>query len=193
MCTETNPQTGARQPGLTELPRIRVWDPSGCSRLILNRTKCFLALILCGLGGSSVATVAGTLYQTDFEEFTAGLDQWVEAHGWTGNDIGFGVHGIDQDVITGGGLGRTAFIGFSQPQSTLVSVSRPFNYAPGPGDLPIIEVETIIGIQDSIVKPNRDSFLVSILNSDGDFLAGVQFANQARELWRLEGRRSGIV
>ena len=87
--------------------------------------------------GSGVA-LAGILYQTNFEEFTAGSDQWAGALGWVGNNTGLGVHGIDQDVISGGGLGRTAFIGFNQPQSTLVSVSKPINYDPGPGDLPII-------------------------------------------------------
>jgi hypothetical protein len=157
--------------------------------MIMKKAILILALVVGTWALGSGVARAGILYQTDFEEFTAGSNQWAGAFGWVGNNTDLGVHGIDQDVIVGGGLGRTAFIGFNQPASTLVSVSKPINYDPGPGDLPIIEVETIIGIQDSIVKPNRDSFLVSILNSDGDFLAGVHFANHPTSygVWREDG------
>lgn len=132
---------------------------------------------------------AGLLYETDFEGFTAGPDQWVGTEGWEGDNIGFGVHGIDFDAIPGGGLGNTAFIGLAQPQSRLVSVGKPFNYDPGSTDDPVVVVDTMVGIKDSEFKPQRDSFYVSILNSNGDFLAAIHFANQPTSygIWREDG------
>jgi hypothetical protein len=133
--------------------------------------------------------VAGLLYHTDFEAFTAGDDHWVGTEGWLGNSRGVGVHGIDQDVIEGGGLGKTAFIGFRQPAATLVSVAKPILYSFQPGGLPLVRVETLVGIQDSFAKTNRDSFFVSVLNSGGDFLAGIRFDNRPATygIWRSDG------
>lgn len=160
-----------------------------------------LAAAACVLAASLAASCAETLYQTDFEAFTAGDDKrddlnnpdlhWVGTQAWEGDAANLyrSVHGIDQDIIVGGGLGRTAFIGFAQPATTLAWVRRPFLYAPGPGDLPVIEVETLVGIQDSVEKVARDSFFVSIHNSAGDFIAGVRFANANPSfgIWREDG------
>ena len=108
---------------------------------------------------------------------------------WIGNNIGRAVHGIDQDVIAGGGLGKTAFIGFSQPSSTLVFVAKPINYTPQSGDLPLVRVETLVGIQDSFAKTARDSFFVSVYNSSGGYLAGIRFDNRPATygIWRADG------
>ncbi len=132
---------------------------------------------------------AGLLYETDFEEFGVGPDQWVGTEGWEGDNAGFAVHGIDLDIIADGGLGKTGFIGFAQPQSTLVSVFKPFHYAPGPVDDPVVVIDTVVGIEDSVTKPQRDSFFVSILNGDGEFLAAIHFANQPMSygIWREDG------
>lgn len=145
-----------------------------------------LVFCIAGLGGWSSA---GLLYETDFEGFTPGPDQWVGTEGWEGDSIGFGVHGIDLDAIPGGGLGNTAFIGLAEPEATLVSVSKPFNYAPGPADDPVVIVDTMVGIEDSFEKPQRDSFFISILNSSNDFLAAIHFANQPTSygIWREDG------
>ena len=129
------------------------------------------------------------LYCTDFENFTSGDDKWAGTDGWIGNNIGRAVHGIDQDVIAGGGLGKTAFIGFSLPSSTLVFVAKPINYTPLSGDLPLVRVETLVGIQDSVAKTTRDSFFVSIYNSSGGYLAGIRFDNRPATygIWRADG------
>jgi hypothetical protein len=138
--------------------------------------------------------VAGELYRTDFEyladkvtEWPAGDDKWIGLDGWFGNATG--ASGIDQDIIEGGGLGKTGSIGFTEPSSTTVSVVRSVAYDPHPGDLPVYEVQTIVGVQDSVDKPARDSFYVSIWNSDGDFMAAICFANHPLSfgLWRLDG------
>jgi hypothetical protein len=133
--------------------------------------------------------VAGLLYGTDFELFTTGEDHWVGTEGWFGNSAGVGVHGIDQDVIGGGGLGKTAFIGFRQPAETLVTVAKPIQYAPQPGGLPLVRVETLLGIQDSFAKTARDSFFVSVFNGAGAFLAGIRFDNRPATygIWRDDG------
>jgi len=152
-------------------------------------TKLSLIPILFGLAVATTPVGAELLYQTDFENFPVGDDQWVGTDEWIGNSKGLGVHGIDQDVIPGGGLGKTAFIGYRQPASTFVFVAKPIGYAPGTDDFPFVEVETIVGIQDSFEKPARDSFFVSIWNAAGNYLAGVRFANQPSSygIWRLDG------
>jgi hypothetical protein len=131
---------------------------------------------------------AGLLYRTDFEDFTAGDDHWANVNGWIGNSTGVGVHGIDQDAIAGGALGRTAFIGFKQPSATFVFVAKPINYAPLAGDLPLIRVETLLGIQDSS-NAYRDSFCVGIYNKTGSRLAGIRFDNRIATygIWRADG------
>ncbi|MCF7733066.1 MAG: hypothetical protein K9N23_15360 [Akkermansiaceae bacterium] len=158
-------------------------------------TPCLLVPLFACLVPAAPLAEAGLLYRTDFETFTAGDDLWVGADDgsgtapWLGIDTGLGVHGIDQDVIPGGGLGKTAFIGFRQPASTLVFVAKPILYTPGPADLPRVRVETLIGIQDSSPNAPRDSFFVSVYNSAGDFLAGIRFDNRQATygIWRADG------
>jgi hypothetical protein len=132
---------------------------------------------------------AGVLYSTEFENFISGDDKWVDTEGWLGNSKGYGVHGIDQDAIAGGGLGKTAFLGFNQPSATLVVVAKPINYSPQVGDLPLVRVETLVGIQDSVTTSARDSFFVSIYNSSGGYLAGIRFDNRLDTygIWRGDG------
>ena len=159
-----------------------------CSRHLLVSLFAWLAF------ATSLAE-AGLLYRTDFETFTAGDDRWAGTddesnnRAWLGNSTGLGVHGIDQDVIPGGGLGKTAFIGFHQPASTLVYVAKPILYTPGPADLPRVRVETLVGIQDSSPNAPRDSFFVSVYNSAGGFLAGIRFDNRQATygIWRADG------
>lgn len=132
---------------------------------------------------------ASLLYRTDFENFTAGDDRWVGTEGWIGNNTAQGVHGIDQDVIEEGGLGKTAFIGYRQPASRLTFVAKPVNYAPGATGLPLVRVETLIGIQDSVAKSARDSFFVSVYNGAGGYLAGIRLDNRPATygIWRADG------
>jgi hypothetical protein len=148
-----------------------------------------LSNILASLALAVLPAAAGELYRTDFETFASGTDKWVGGDGWIGNSTGLGVHGIDQDAIAGGGLGKSAFLGFSQPSSTLVFVAKPVNYSPQAGDLPLVRVETLVGIQDSIVKATRDSFFVSVYNSSGGYLAGIRFDNRTATygIWRGDG------
>ncbi|MCX6878248.1 MAG: hypothetical protein NTW21_31215 [Verrucomicrobia bacterium] len=145
--------------------------------------------ILASLSLAMLPTGAGVLYRTDFETFTSGNDRWAGTDGWMGNSTGVAVHGIDQDVIVGGGLGKTAFIGFSQPSATLVFVAKPIHYSPQAGDLPLVRVESLVGIQDSFAKTARDSFFVSIYDSGGGYLAGIRFDNRPATygIWRADG------
>lgn len=149
----------------------------------------FLAPLCAASTLGLLPAAAGVLYRTDFENFTAGNDKWVGTEAWIGNSTGLGAHGIDQDVIEGGGLGKTAFIGYSQPASTLVFVAKPVLYTVQPGSLPLVRVETLVGIQDSFAKTARDSFFVSVYNSSGNFLAGIRFDNRPATygIWRADG------
>jgi hypothetical protein len=147
-------------------------------------------ILLCGLPlFATTACLADLLYRTDFEAFAAGDDRWVGTEEWIGTNPNQGVHGIDQDVIEGGGLGKTAFLGFRQPATLLTTVAKPVNHSPGATGLPLVRVETLIGIQDSVAKVARDSFFVSVYNSDGYRLAGIRFDNRQNSygIWRMDG------
>lgn len=155
-----------------------------------------MAAVACLL--STAGVMAGELYRTEFEPedgFTAGDGNWVGADGWVGINADGGGQGIDLDIIAGGGLGQTASIGFNQPvmdtpDFPTVFVGKPIGYDPGPGDLPVVEVQTIVGIQDStMANPARDSFFVSVWNGAGNFLAAVRFSNQSSSygIWRNDG------
>jgi len=126
------------------------------------------------------------LYYTDFESFTAGDDHWAGTDGWLANSKGVGVHGIDNEIVAG--LGKTAFLGFKQPLSTIVTLMRPVNYNPVAAGRPIIEFETLMGIEDS-TNGHRDSFFFSFYNTNGNFLASIRFSNEALTygVWRLDG------
>lgn len=138
---------------------------------------------------AAAACPAALLYETDFENFTAGENKWHNTDGWTATNTTAGVQGIDQDVIPGGGLGKTAFIGFKQPSARLTVVAKPVNYAPGANGLPLVRVETLIGIQDSVAKTARDSFFVGVRNSAGENLAAIRFDNRPATygIWRWDG------
>ena len=135
---------------------------------------------------TAVCARAHTLYSTDFEEFSGGDDQWVGTNGWLGNSVGVGVHGIDTNLIPG--LGHTAFLGSARPKSTFVAVFRPILYDPVTNGTPIVEFETLMGIQDS-TNGNRDSFFFTLYNGTGHLLGSIRFDNTdlSYGIWRLDG------
>jgi hypothetical protein len=166
--------------------------------------NCFTRFSAYHLFGAAVAMVwacasARDLYRTDFENFTAGENTWVGTGGWVGNDATSGAQGIDQDAIPGGGLGKTAYVGYNKPKNAFTKVAKPINYTPGAGDLRVVEIETLAGIEDSTVaNKNRDSFFVSVWNKNQGFLAGIRFSNDNATygLWREDGVAStntGVV
>jgi len=164
-----------------------------------TRFPAFRIAIAAVLAAAWAGANARTLYHTDFENFPVGTDKWVGTDGWIGNSAGTGSHGIDQDVIPGGGLGRTAFLGYRQPSTSFVYVANPIQYTPGAGDLDVVEIETLVGIEDSTIgNDNRDSFFVSVWNKAGGYLAGVRFSNvpDSYGLWREDGvgsTNTGVV
>jgi hypothetical protein len=127
----------------------------------------------------------GLLYSTDFEDFPIGPDHWTGTDGWFGNpDSGsLGIQGIDQDALPG--LGKSAFLGFNAPESTWNYVARVFNHNSATEGSATIEIDTLIGIQNS-TNGQHDSFFVSIYNHEGNFLAAIQFTNerQSYQIWR---------
>ncbi len=135
-----------------------------------------------------VSATTGLLYQTHFENFTAGPNQWTGTDGWFGNP-GAGalnIQGIDQDQITG--IGKSAYLGFNTPASRWNYVARVFNHNPVTEGSTTIEVDSLLGIQDS-TNGNFDSFFVSVYNHLGQFLAAIQFTNenQSYRIWRDDG------
>jgi hypothetical protein len=137
----------------------------------------FLSLVCLLLASGAVA---GTLYQTDFENFTFGPNRWVGTDGWSGNSTSTGSHGIDQDIIVGGGLGKTAYLGYRQPSLANVVVSRAIPHDPVASGVPIVEFRITLGIQDS-TNGRRDNFYVYFYNSLGQSLAAVGFMNNANQ------------
>jgi len=139
------------------------------------------------------ASQADTIYRTEFENFTVGPDKLVGTEGWIGYSSTTGSQGIDQDAVPGGGLGKTAFIGFSPPTGTTnpVTVVRPVNLNPATNSEPIIEFETLLGIKDS-TNTFRDEFWISFYSMSGARLAAVRFQNTAFSslIYRSDGSSS---
>jgi hypothetical protein len=121
-------------------------------------------------------TGAGELYSTDFEAFTPGDNKWAGTEGWLTNDPSSNVQGIIVDYGTDL-YGNTAFLGFDQPLGDFTRVFRPVNYDPAVGNIPWVEFQSHLGVQDS-TNGYRDRFYIAFWNNDTPtprFLAAIAF------------------
>lgn len=136
----------------------------------------------------SACAETGLLYSTDFDDFPVGLNQWTGTDGWFGAPANeaLGIQGIDQGLING--LGNSAFLGFNTPASTWNYVARVINHDPVAEGSATLEIDTLIGIQDS-TNGKYDSFFVSLYNQQGQFLAAIQLTNEKQlyQIWRDDG------
>jgi len=134
----------------------------------------------------SLCSYGLTLYETEFEEFNVGPDQWAGTNGWIGTSPGFGVHGIDQDIVQG--LGKTAYLGYNTPASNFVTVVHLVDYDPVSNATPTVEFETLMGIEDS-TNGFRDTFFFTFYNRTGNPLASIRFDNTDLNygIWRFDG------
>lgn len=148
-----------------------------------------LALILCPHFGE-----ARDLYTTDFEEFPVGDNKWANTEGWLSNDTSSGAQGILQDYIPGLPFGKTAFLGFEIPSSSLTTLARTINYDPATEGVFRISFESFLGVQDS-TNGQRDQFFISFYDIDGNFLAAIIFDNRGAEglMLRGQGRADGSI
>jgi len=126
---------------------------------------------------SAVLGKTGLLYSTAFEDFGVGPNLWHGQDSWFSNTSAQtgGIQGIDLNVIEG--IGKSSFLGFQPPTTGWNFVARQLNHDPASEGTAIIEIDTLIGLEDS-TNENYDSFFVSIYNSQGDFLAAIQFSNE---------------
>ena len=128
-----------------------------------------LALSLTGILHAEV------LYETDFEAFSVGINQWSGTEGWISNDNTSGAQSIDGDLIPA--LQNTASLGFNQPAGDLTFVAKPINYDHVTAGAPIVKIDTLLGIEDS-TNGRRDDFFLSVYNSAGNRLASIRFDNE---------------
>lgn len=147
-----------------------------------------LATALLVLTGPVIAET-GLLYQTNFSEFPVGENNWAGTEGWFTNSeaTSTGVQGIDDQIILG--LSKSAFLGFNEPTTGWTYVAKVFNHNPIQKGSARIEVDTLLGIQDSTNGKN-DSFFVSVYNIQGQFLAAVQFSTEEETygIWFDDGQ-----
>lgn len=157
----------------------RFWDITASMRV-----AGFCSGVLAMVCGVVLATLsrsdAGLIYYTDFENFTAGPNKWVGTDGWNASTNTTGSHGIDQDVVPGGGLGKTAYLGYAQPSTAPVLVSRSISYNHTSTGVPRLSFQIVLGIQDS-TNGRRDNFYVYFYNSLGQQLAAIGFMNNANQ------------
>jgi hypothetical protein len=159
-------------------------------RLIFSFMRPFSCLIHL-LATTGVQLHAGNLYSTDFEAFPPGDNQWSGTEGWLSTDTTSGAQGILPNAAQNLQLGKTAYLGYGPPTSDWTTVYKPINYDPATTQIPIIEFDSLLGIQDSS-NARRDRFYVSFYNSDNFFLAGICFDNTTGEVSRDDGSiRSG--
>ncbi len=128
----------------------------------------------------------GTLYFTDFDEFSAGNNQWSGTGGWTSTDTTSGAQGIVQDPVGDLPLGKAAYLGYETPAGLFTTVFRTFNHDPIASGLPLITFESLLGVQDS-TNGLRDRFHISFYNLAGDFLAAITFDNATGMIRRDDG------
>lgn len=154
-----------------------------------SATASFRQVLCTSLLLAGVASLpAELLYSTSFENppFSAGPDQWVGSDGWIGNSAGSGVHGIDQGLIPG--QGQTAYLGFNQPDNSLVVVARPIDHDPVAEGSASVVIDTLLGIEDS-TNGFRDNFWLTVYNMQGDLLGALRFSNELATygIWRYDG------
>jgi hypothetical protein len=150
----------------------------------------FIFRILAPLAATALHCAGQVVYRTDFENFQVGPGNLVGTEGWSGNSFGGGWQGIDADAVPGGGLGKTAFIGYSPPTGTTSNVAlvyRSVNLDPATNSQPIIEFESLLGIKDS-TSDLRDDFVIAFYNiSPGTRLAQIRFQNASTSTWIWRG------
>ena len=118
---------------------------------------------------------AEILYETDFDDFPIGANQWGGNDGWASNDNSSGVQSIDADALPA--LLNNATLGFQRPNSAFTFVALNLGYDHLASGAPIVEIDTLLGVEDS-TNNRRDDFFLSIYNSTGDRLASIRFDNQ---------------
>ena len=119
----------------------------------------------------------GLLYSTAFENFNVGPDLWNGQDGWFSNSYAQtgGIQGIDNEIMEG--LGKSSFLGFHQPTVGWNYLTQQINHDPVGEGTATIEIDTLIGLEDS-TNQKYDSFFVTLYNTQGDFLAAIQFSNE---------------
>tara|TARA_B110000881_G_scaffold29182_1_gene21689 strand:- start:116 stop:1072 length:957 start_codon:yes stop_codon:yes gene_type:complete len=118
---------------------------------------------------------ADLLYETEFDDFTTGANQWSANASWLSNDTTSGAQSIDADVLPA--LLKTASLGFARPALDFTFVALDLGYDHVASGAPIVEIDTLIGIENS-TNNRRDDFFISIYNSSGNPLASIRFDNQ---------------
>jgi hypothetical protein len=131
------------------------------------------------------------LYDTDFDSFPAGPNNWSEIESWISNDTTSGAQSIDGNVLPA--LLNTATLGFAQPTTPFTFVALNLGYDHITSGKPIVEIDTLIGIEDS-TNNRRDDFYLTIYNKNGNRLASVRFDNESPNnansqfgIWRENG------
>ena len=140
----------------------------------------YLCFLICGITLSfslSLQGKTGLLYFTEFDEFNAGPNLWAGQHDWFSNPAAESgdIQGIDDEFIPG--LGKSGFLGFATPSVGWNFIAQPINHNPATEGTARIEIDTLIGLEDS-TNDKYDSFFVGFYNIEGDFLAAIQFSNE---------------
>ena len=122
-----------------------------------------------------VSILSGTtIYSTDFSNFPIGDDQLVGYESWDSDANGIALHGIDNNLIPGGG--KSGFLGLNPPDEDYISVWRPLDYAPLDQNKAVVRFSAVVAIIDS-TNSNWDNFFISFHNQNGDALASINFDN----------------
>ncbi|MBI1842609.1 MAG: hypothetical protein HYR88_17360 [Verrucomicrobia bacterium] len=122
------------------------------------------------LAGS--ASSAADFYQTDFSSFPVGDDLWAGRDGWRTTTPGRGWSGIVDNVVPG--LGRSAFIGYGRPLTSVARVSRSLGVPAGASLSSVLRFECLLGLSSSVTGGD-DAFALRFYNPAGAKLAGIKF------------------
>lgn len=135
--------------------------------------KLIASLIALGPAGGEI------LYETDFDSFPTGPNQWSSASEWLSNDEVSGAQSIDDGLISG--LLKTASLGFATPVNTFTTVFLDLGFDPATAGSGMVEIDSLLGIEDS-TNDRRDDFFLTFYNGRGERLASIRFDNDSPEM-----------
>lgn len=147
--------------------------------------KAFVLAVMVGVlwfQPSALRAASTNIYSTQFEA-TDGFEPGYTLAGqggWLGSD--FLGNGIVNNYLPG--QGQQAFIGANPPPANYKEfyLLRPVDFDPLAAGYPVVKFSVLLNFVDSMTTTNRDAFLWSVFNLQGDNLFSIEFNNRFKDI-----------
>lgn len=125
---------------------------------------------------TGTAVVKQVVYQTDFSQFAEGLNTIDGVDGWSAIHPGTGVQGTIDTTTLAPDLGRSAFIGFNNPDDDFNGIYKQLDRDPIAEMSPLVEFSVDLAVLDS-TNSVYDVFSVRFYNAENDLLSTITLNN----------------